>query len=35
MIDGLTEMMDGLVRKYKGKFKVHRDDTVKTAAVAA
>jgi len=35
MIDALMEKMDGLVRKHKGKFKMHRDDTVQTAAGAA
>jgi len=35
MIDALMEKMDGLVRKHKGKSKVHRDDTVKTAFGAA
>jgi putative sigma-54 modulation protein len=35
MIDELMEKMDGLVRKHKGKSKVHRDDAVKHAAVAA
>jgi ribosome-associated translation inhibitor RaiA len=35
MIDELMEKMDDRVRKHKGKSKVHRDDTVKHAAVAA
>jgi len=35
MINALMGKMDGLVRKHKGKSKVHRDDTVKTAASAA
>jgi len=35
MIYALMEKMDGLVRKLKAKSKVHRDDTVKTAASAA
>ena len=35
MIDELLERMDGLVRKHKGKSKMHRDDTVKHEAAAA
>jgi len=35
MIDALMGKMDGLVRKHIGKSKVHRDDTVITAASAA
>lgn len=35
MIDELIDNVRGLGRKHKGKPKVHRDVTVKTAAVAA
>jgi ribosome-associated translation inhibitor RaiA len=35
MIDELVENKCGLGRKVQGKSKVHRDVTVKTAAVAA
>ena len=35
MIDELMVTRDGLVRKHKGKSKMHRDDTVKHEAAAA
>lgn len=35
MIDELMEMRNDLVRQHKGKFKVHCDDKIKHAGVAA